>query len=102
MTEVEFDPEEHRNGQTIDITPAWKDLLPTIVQMYSMVETNKAKNDLLDEVKRAGKILDAMIPFIKAIHPLIDKGRQGDFNMAEVTDLYQNIVRISRNKNHGS
>ena len=96
MPEVKFDPEEHRNGQTINITPAWKDLLPTIVQMYGMVETNEAQRNLLDEVKRAGELLDAFIPFMDAIQPLIEEGRQGNFNMAEVTDLYTDIARISK------
>ena len=55
MPEVKFDPEEHRNGQTINLTPAWKDLLPTIVQMYGMVETNEAQRNPLDDVRRAGE-----------------------------------------------
>ena len=95
----EVDPEEHRRcqyGQTINLTPEWKDLLPTIVQMYSMVETNKSQRDLLDEVRRAGELLDAFIPFMDAIQPLIEDGRQGNFNMAEVTDLYAEIARISK------
>lgn len=96
MSELVFHPEDHRNGQAINITPAWKDLLPTIVQMYNIVETNKAQNDLLNEVRRAGEILDAMIPFMDAIRPLIEEGRQADFNMAEVMDLYDNIVKISK------
>lgn len=96
MPEVEFDPEEHRNGQTINLTPAWKDLLPTIVQMYSIIETSEAQRDLLEEVRRAGELLDAFIPFMDAIQPLIEDGRQGNFSMVEVIDLYANIARISK------